>query len=178
MKPPLEQGHRNDFQTPPESLLPLLPYINKDWAIWEPACGKGNLVNELNRLGYQCIGSDILTDWDFLKDEMPVYDFIITNPPYSIKHKFIARCYALGKPFALLMPLTALETEYRQSLYSRHGLQIILMPKRINFETPSGNGSGSWFATAWFTNRLNLPRDINYYQPQTQGTFSLTGEGK
>jgi len=168
MKPPLEQGHRNDFQTPPEALSPLLPYISKDWWIWEPACGKGNLTNELNRLDYQCIGSDILTGWDFLKDEMPAYDCIITNPPYSIKHKFIARCYELGKPFALLMPLTALETEYRQSLYSKYGLQIILMPKRINFETPSGNGSGSWFATAWFTNWMKLPNDINYYQPNKQ----------
>jgi len=165
MKPPLEAGHRNDFQTPPEALLPLLPYISKGWAIWEPACGKGNLVNELNKLGYQCIGSDILTGCDFLKVEQPVYDCIITNPPYSIKHKFIARCYDLKKPFALLMPLTALETEYRQSLFNCHGLQIILMPKRINFETPSGQGSGSWFATAWFTNWFKLPRDINYYQP-------------
>jgi len=55
---------------------------------------------------------------DFLVDEPAfAYDCIITNPPYSIKDRFLTRCYELKKPFALLMPLTALEGKYRQQLY-------------------------------------------------------------
>ena len=38
-----------------------------------------------------------------------VYDGVITNPPYSLKDKFIEHCYELDKPFALLLPVTAIQ---------------------------------------------------------------------
>ena len=59
MKPPLAQGHANDFQTPKEALYPLYKYIKKDWLIWECACGKNNLVNGLNENGYLTQGTDM-----------------------------------------------------------------------------------------------------------------------
>lgn len=76
----MKQGSPNDFQTPPEALEPLIPYLNKDW----------------------------------------------------------------------------------QELFKKYGLQVIFFDKRINFETPDGTGSGSWFASAWFTFGLNLPKDMNF----------------
>ena len=154
---PQRVGSSDQFQTPPEGLNILLPFINKEWDIWECAWGKGNLYNQLKQEGYNVIGSD--EDFDFLTNYKEC-DCIITNPPYSIKDKFIERCYELGKPFALLMPLTALEGKKRQKCYKEHGLQLIIPNKRINFETPSGNGTGSWFCTAWYTWGLNLPKDI------------------
>ena len=68
----------------------------------------------------------------------------------------------MGKPFAFLLPLTTFETYKRQHLFQRYGLEVIFFDKRINFETPSGNGSGSWFATAWFTNGLNIGKELNF----------------
>ena len=162
MQPPMKQGNSNDFQTPKEALFPLISYLEKDWIIWECATGNGNLENALRRLGFFVIGSDILTGHDFLKWHPKQYDCIITNPPYSIKEKFLERCYQLGKPFALLLPLTTFETAKRQSLFRKYGVQVIFFDKRINFVTPSGNGGGSWFATAWFTNWFNLEYDINF----------------
>lgn len=162
MKPPLKQGSSNDFQTPEDALNILIPFLNKKWIIWECACGKGNLIKGFNKYGIYNIGSDILDKppKDFLKWTPVEYDAIVTNPPYSIKEKFLERCYELGKPFALLMPLTALESEKRQKLFRKYGIQLIIPNKRINFETPSGKDGGSWFATAWFTWGLNLPKDI------------------
>jgi len=161
----MNRGHSDSMQTPTYALKPLLEYIPKHYTIWECAMGKGNLLFEFERLGYATIGTDITVGIDFLKPTPPIeFDCIVTNPPYNIKDKFIARCYEIGKPWALLMPLTALESKFRQELYSKYGLQIILMNKRINFETPSGQGSGSWFATAWFTNGFNLPNDIMYFK--------------
>lgn len=91
----------------------------------------------------------------------------------NCKEKFLERCYELGKPFALLMPLTALESKKRQTLFRKHGIQLIIPDKRINFETPSGKGSGAWFLTAWFCYGLNLPKDINFV---TLSTNLHTGE--
>jgi len=168
MKPPLLQGMSNDFQTPPEALNPLLPYIQKDWVIWECAEGKGNLVNALRGLGYQVVGSDILTGRNFLEWQPDNFNCIVTNPPFSIKQEFLKRCYQLGKPFALLLPLATFETEKRQSLFKRYGLEIIFMPNRVNFEIPSGKGTGAWFATAWFTNWLSIGRELTFSQIATK----------
>jgi hypothetical protein len=152
----------DDYQTPTEALKPLLPFLKRDWTIWECACGKGNLVNELEKNGFQVIGTDIKNGYhyDFINSDLHFqYDCIITNPPFSKKNEFIEKCYALGKPFALILPLTALETQRRQTQWKK-GLQLILFNKRINFETPTNKDSRSWFASAWFTYGLNLPKDI------------------
>ena len=150
----------DDFQTPPEALNPLIPYLKKDWLIWECAMGKGNLVNGLNRRGFLTIGTDLLTGHDFLKWQPKRFDCIVTNPPFSLKQEFLERCYQLKKPFALLLPLTTFETEKRQRLFKKYGLEVIFLPRRIDFETPSGEGSGSWFATAWFTNWLGIGKQF------------------
>lgn len=162
MKPPLSQGRPVDFQTPKEAIIPLLPYLKKEWLIWECACGKGNIVNYLESEGFMILGSDILGGTDFLTWKPEKFDCIITNPPYSIKQKFLERCYELGKPFALLLPLTTFETVKRQSLFKKYAVEVIFLPNRINFETPSGKGSGSWFATCWITWKLNLPHQLNF----------------
>ena len=140
MKPPMKQGASDDFQTPPEALYPLLPYLKKDWTIWECACGKGNLSDFLKEQGYNVIATDILTGHDFLKWKPEKFDCIVTNPPYSLKQQFLERCYELKKPFALLLPLTTFETAKRQRLFKKYGVQVIFFDKRINFETPSGKG--------------------------------------
>jgi len=167
MQPPMRQGSPDDFQTPKEALLPLLPYLNKDWYIWECACGNGNLVRGLEEHGYHVNGTDILTGCDFLDWQSRVntiwMDCIVTNPPFKYKQQFLEQCYKLGKPFALLLPLTALETGKRQSLFAKYGLEIILFDKRINFETPNKiQNSSSWFATAWFTNGLNIGKQLTF----------------
>jgi len=150
---PLTHKPSDDFQTPPEALDALLPFLHPSWTIREPAAGGGSLVNHFRKNGFTCWGTDILTGHDFLVDE-PAFDFdcIITNPPYSLKDPFLARCYALGKPFALLLPLTALEGTVRQQYYRAFGVQLLLLPKRIHFQRPCMAGRTScYFAVAWYT---------------------------
>lgn len=162
-QPPMQSGSSDDFQTPPEALYALYPFLKKEWTIWECATGRGNLSKALEQHGYKVIATDILEGHDFLtwRPEKP-FDVIITNPPYSLKQEFLIRAYKLQKPFALLLPLTTFETPKRQSLFQKYGVQVIFFPKRINFTTPSGEGSGAWFMTAWFTWGLGLPREFNF----------------
>ena len=151
-KLPQQKKYSNDFQTPEHAVDILLKYvyIPPYYTIWEPAMGKGNIVNALRKKGYNVIGTDIIYGQDFLTYEPEKYDAIITNPPYSLREEFIKRCYDLIRPWALLMPLTTLEGLERQNLFNEYGITIIIPKRRINFETPTGSGSGSWFMTAWF----------------------------
>ena len=161
MQPPMKNTYSDDFQTPAYALKPILPYLDKNKVIWECATGKGNLANALKNLGYKVIATDISEGKDFLNYEPDYYDIILTNPPYSLKNEFLARAYSLRKSFAFLLPLTFFETQFRQSLFKKYGIEILLLNKRINFETPSGKGSGAWFATAWFCWKL-LPKPIMF----------------
>jgi hypothetical protein len=140
----LAAGHPDNFQTPASALDCLIPYLDLTWRIWEPASGKGNLVEGLFERGFIAHGSDILDGANFLSDPPPIqFNCVVTNPPFSIKEKFLARCYELGKPFALLMPITTFDSHERRKLFHRHGIQLILPDGRINFETPNGKGSSA-----------------------------------
>ena len=169
MKPPLRQGSPNDFQTPPEALEPLYSYLKKEWTIWECAEGNGNLTKGLRKARYKVFGSDILQNpqsrqHDFLQSDVgEKMDCIITNPPFSLKQQFLERCYSLGKPFALLLPLTTFETKKRQELFKKFGVEVIFFDRRINFETPNKvEKSSAWFATAWFTWGLNIGKELTF----------------
>jgi hypothetical protein len=162
MKTPAQRGAPDDFQTPADTLRPLIKHLSRRWTVWECAAGNGNLVRGLRADGFRAIGTDILTGTDFLSAAPRQFDCIVTNPPFSLKQEFLARAYSLGKPFAFLLPLTTLETAKRQSLFREHGVELILLDRRINFETPSGRGSGSWFATAWFTWGLKIGAQLSF----------------
>lgn len=175
-QPPMQQGSSDDFQTPPKALWPLMPFLDTNWTIWECANGEGNLTEFLQEQGYTVIATDLhKTGHDFLKwQPKQEYDCVITNPPYSLKQEFLERCYDLGKPFALLLPLTTFETWKRQRLFKSHGVEVIFFDKRINFHTPSGEGGGSWFATAWFTWGLELPSVLNFVRLEHPDQAKLT----
>ena len=169
MRPPMRQGSPDDFQTPPQALEPLYPYLKEDWTIWEPACGSGYLADKLEDKGFEVIGTDKYYDeegrlaFDFLTDKPVQFDCIITNPPFSLKQQFLERCYQLDVPFALLLPLTTFETAKRQRLFKENGVEVIFFDKRINFETPNKvEKSSAWFATAWFTYGLEIGKEMTF----------------
>lgn len=154
-------GSSDEFQTPKIAIMPLLPFLKKEWIIYECAWGKGSLATHLLERGFKVIGDK---SYDFLENDVFKEDFdcIVTNPPYSKKEEFLRRAYTYGKPFAFLLPLSALEGKKRGELYRKYGIQLIIPNKRINFITPSGKGSGAWFQVAWFCWGLNLPNDLNF----------------
>ena len=154
----MNQGHTDEMYTPEYALNPLLPFIKKNWAIWECVWGSGALATHLKNKGFKVIEEDV----DFLDYDLDC-NVIITNPPYSKKDEFLEKAYELKRPFAFLLPLTALEGIKRGALYKKNGLQIIIPNRRINFITPNG-GKSSWFATAWFTWGLNLPQDLMFVE--------------
>jgi hypothetical protein len=116
------------------------------------------------------IGTD--KEKDFLKWQPDQFDCIVTNPPYSLKTEFLRRAYELGKPFAFLLPITGLEYRSRQSMFQAHGIDLLLLDKRLRFEKPDGRKSRPWFSSAWFCWRLGLPKQLTFatlFHPDTKG---------
>jgi len=148
----MQQPLNDELYTPIEAIKPLLQFIpNNIKTIWECTdFGESNISKILREKGYIVISTHI-KDFNFLIDE-PKFDFdcIITNPPYSLKDEFIKRCYYYNKPFALLLPLTALEGINRGNMFRQNGIDLLVLDKRINFMKSKKN---NWFNTSWFTYR-------------------------
>ena len=67
-------------------------------------------------------------------------DYIITNPPFSIKDKVIQRVYDYGVKAVLIMPIDAMGGVKRHSMYAEHGHPLIYMPaRRISYFDESGS---------------------------------------
>ena len=120
----------DDFQTPPEALIPLLAYLPKEWTIWEPAYGKGYLVDALRGHGFKVIASDIKDGVDFFRYQPSAeYDMILTNPPY-IDPKLSDRVQE-----------SVLHHEPEQALWGgQDGMELIteILQKAPDFLNPNG----------------------------------------
>lgn len=175
MKPktntPARSGQKKDrCQTPFYAVDPLLSYLPHPGTvkIWEPACGQGNISAKLKAHGYSVVSTDILYGQDFFVYRPETWldtetglatQIIVTNPPYSIKYDWLARCYALKRPFALLLPIDTLGSARAQKMFDELGVEIILLDKRVNFEMPDPPKDGksqAQYSTAWFTWGLGI----------------------
>jgi hypothetical protein len=149
--------------TPPHGVARLLPYLPAGARIWECASGDGWISRVLERAGHSVISTDYRTGHDFFEyaPDADSYDVIVTNPPYSLKYKFLEHCYQLGKPFALLVPFTTIASGTALKLYRRHGWEELRLTKRINFSMPNTGfaNSGAQFAVLWLCWHL-LPQPI------------------
>ena len=150
------QNVKNDeLYTPKYAVTPLLKYLPKDIKIWECTdFGQSNITNVLVGGGYNVLSTK-KENFDFLKDKADFdFDMIITNPPYSLKDEFIKKCYEYGKPFCLLLPITALEGIERGKLWRKYGIDLLVFDKRNEFM-----GKSCYFNTSWFCWKV-LPKQL------------------
>jgi hypothetical protein len=158
-----KNGPNDEYYTPIEAVEMILPFIPKHVrTIWEcTAIKESRIVEVLRAKGYVVTPSHIAEGKDFLTYEPEEdYDIIITNPPYSLKDKFLQRAFELKKPFMFLLPTTTLEGVKRGKMYKEYGIQLILPDLRFSFKP--GKNNGAWFHTSWFTCGLNLKNDLNF----------------
>lgn len=151
-------------QTPPIGLKPIIPYLNPGLTIWEPAMGEGLVVDELRANGFTVVGGDILTGQNFFTYEPEEWGCLVTNPPFTLKFKWLARCYQLGKPFGLLLPVETMGCKTAQLLFKQYGVEVIWLDARINFKMPNKgwSGKGAQFPTAWFTWGLGIGKENTF----------------
>lgn len=111
---------KSDFYETPYSITRHLLNVEEfDYSltICEPACGDGAIVKILKEKTNNVIAYDI--EKNFLS-ETKQYDYIITNPPFSIAYEFIVKSKQVAKKkFAFLLPLSYLHGKKRyDDIYS------------------------------------------------------------
>ena len=95
--------------------------------------------------------------------ETPNCDYIISNPPYSLKGDVIDRLFEIGKPFAMLVGVVGLfESQHRFNLFRSHEFEIMYLNKRDSYfkdyaeQKPSLNPP---FSSVYICSKM-LPRTI------------------
>ena len=135
MKMDIVAGSKNDeFFTPTYAIKPILKYIKPDTTIWCPFdTEQSNFVKEL-RGGYKVVATHIEQGRDFFKTEPPECDYIISNPPYSIKGDVLQRLFELDKPFAMLVGVVGLfESQKRFNMFKNNEFEIMYFNKRVSY---------------------------------------------
>lgn len=129
-------GSGNDeFYTPNYAIEPILKYLSPPATIWCPFDTEDSLfVKRFRETGYSVIATHISHGQDFFTMDIPDCDYIISNPPYSVKGKVMERLFEIGKPFAMLVGVVGLfESQHRFELFKNNEFEIMYMNKRVSY---------------------------------------------
>ena len=157
----------DEVYTPDYAVRPLLKYLdsycNKPlYTIWCPFDKEDSeFVRIFREEGHKVIATHIDNGQNFFYYEPEEhYDFIISNPPFSIKDDVLKRLYELKTPYAILLPIPALQGQKRFPYMK--DCQALIFDKRINYfknketkEIQKGVSFGSFYLCKDF-----LPRDL------------------
>lgn len=164
----------DEVYTPAYAVKPILKYINKEnkpqYTVWCPFdTEESEYVKLIREEGHKVIASHIDEDKNFFYYEPEEkYDCIISNPPFSLKDDVLKRLYELNKPYAMLLPIPALQGQKRFPYIKN--CQALIFDKRINyFTTPErkeiqkGVSFGSFYLCRDF-----LPSDLIFEALETK----------
>lgn len=170
-------GHINpndEFYTPEYAIIPLLKYLKPNSVVWCPFdTDESNFVKLLKISGHSVLHSHIVTGDDFfLFEPKHEYEYIISNPPYSLKAQVFERLFSIGKPFAMLVGVVGLfESQKRFNMFKNNEFEIMYFNKRISYfksyanQKPSLNppfSSVYIYARGFYRNTLYLKKLIKY----------------
>lgn len=156
-------NEKDEYYTPIVLVEPILKYLPPNSTIWCPFDNEhSEFVILLKQNGHKVIYSHIWMgeEYDFFDYEPEGdYDYIISNPPFTVKLKVFERLYALGKPFAMVMGLPILNYQevglfFYNKQESGKNLQLLIVDKKVSFDGNTASFNNSYFC--WNM----LPKDI------------------
>jgi hypothetical protein len=152
---------QDELYTPSILVEPIVDYIKPKSIIWCPFDTElSEFVIRFKELGHQVIYSHYNTGQDFFNYEPERYDYIISNPPFSLKLKILNRLYQLDKPFAMLLGLPILNYQEIGNFFLNKNLELLIVDKKVSFD-----GNTSSFNTSYFCNKM-LPKNIIFHHLQ------------
>jgi hypothetical protein len=157
----------DEFYTPIYAIEPLLKYLKPNSKIWCPFDTKeSNFVKVLEKEGHNVSNSHIFEGLDFFsakKEKCADFDYIISNPPYSLKAEVFEKLFELQVPFAMLVGVVGIfESQRRFNMFKDNEIEVMYMNKRISYfkdyadQKPSLNPP---FSSVYLCSRV-LPKQL------------------
>lgn len=139
----------------PEWVWDLLKPFIPNKVIWECFRNENLLSTKsadyLRELGFEVVNPLC----DFFENNYG--DIVVSNPPYNVKKEVLERLLNLKKPFMLILPNIILNTLYFIEMAKANPeIQVIILPKRVDFIKPTSEKSVSTFHTLVVCYKINL----------------------
>jgi len=158
----------DETYTPYYAVKPILKYLKPNSKIWCPFDKEWSaFVVSLKENGHDVYFSHIEDGGDFFnfeKEFVQKFDYIISNPPYSIKDQVLEKLYFYDVSFLMLMPVPSLQSAKRVSLFKKYGLELIIFDKRVNYHQNNdlvNVKKGNHFGSMYFCYKA-LKNSINF----------------
>jgi hypothetical protein len=159
---PLAERGDDLYETPACAVEALLRVEKLPHRIWEPAAGRGAIVDVLRAHGHDVVATD-LVDYgipgqearrDFLLERLPAgVEAIVTNPPYK-NAEHVAHALDLCPRVIMLLRLAFMESVRRAHiLETGHLARVHVFSRRIPMMHRAGwegRKANSGMAFAWF----------------------------
>lgn len=138
--------NKNDeYYTPTYAVYPIMKKIKVGSTVWCPFDTEdSNYVKILTENGFNVIHTHISDGQDFFEQKVPECDYIISNPPYSLKGEVFKKLYEIGKPFAMLINFQGIfDHKDRFELFKNNRVEMLWLSPRVNYikedsSSPSG----------------------------------------
>lgn len=168
-------GSKNDeFYTPYYAVKPILKHLRPNSKIWCPFDTKDSLfVKILERQGHSVVNTSLLNGQDFFEiadSEIADWcDYIVSNPPYSLKTEVLDKLFEIEKPFAMLLGCVGLfESQRRFEMFRDNDFELLIMNRRVDYfkdyeeSKPSKNPPfSSWYVCSKVLNKKIIFEEIN-----------------
>ena len=128
--------NKNDeYYTPSYAVYPIIKYLKKRSTVWCPFDKEeSNFVQVLTKEGFDVIYGHIETGQDFFKVDVPKCDYIISNPPYSLKGEVFKRLIEIGKPYAMLINFQGIfDNKNRFEMFKNNRTEMLWLSPRVNY---------------------------------------------
>nr|WP_303182497.1 sugar-phospahte nucleotidyltransferase [Lachnoclostridium phocaeense] len=147
---------QDEYWTPRYAVVPIIDYLKPDSRIWCPFDSeKSQYVNTFVDHGFHVVYGHIDDGHDFFTEKVPDCDYIISNPPYSLKLPVFKRLYEIGKPFAMLINFQGLfDSNERFDLFKKHEVQIMFLRPRVNYIVNGIEQKGAPFQSVYICDRI------------------------
>jgi hypothetical protein len=149
--------NKNDeYYTPANAIYPIAKYLKEGSTIWCPFDTiESEFVQVLTDLGFKVEFGHIETGEDFFKVNPPYCDYIISNPPYSLKKEVFKRLFELKKPFAMLINFQGIfDHKERFEMFKNNRTEMLWLSPRVNYIKLDDSKSGVPFQSGYLCSRI------------------------
>ena len=132
--------NKNDeYYTPSYAIYSILKYLKPNSIIWCPFDKReSKFVEVFEKENFTVIYGHIETGQDFFEVDIPTCDYIISNPPYSLKGEIFKRLYNAKIPFAMLINFQGIfDHRERFEMFKNNDVEMLWLSPRVNYTKPN-----------------------------------------
>lgn len=157
----------DEFYTPSYAIEPLLKYLPERSKVWCPFDTMESLfVRELFAAGHGVMYSHIDNGTDFFEipdEQLREVDYVVSNPPYSVKTEVLKKLFGSGARFAMLVGVVGLfESQKRFEMFRDNEFEVMYLNRRVSYYKNYGDEKPALnppFSSVYVCSGL-LPRQV------------------